>query len=209
MKRFLTLLTLPALLAGCTAQGSVTGSLPGAGTTGTTSTTGATGTTAAGGSQPGAGKGSGVPISTTGSTRCHTADLSLSIGGGDGAAGSTITNLVFTNRSGRRCTIYGYPGVSWVSGDSGTQINDPFARDGNILKAITLAPGGQAHSSLATHDVGLYSASACKPVQVRGLRVYPPDEKAAVFVSAPQTACSATGVNLGRVRPIASGPADA
>jgi hypothetical protein len=46
---------------------------------------------------------------------------------------------------------------------------------------------------------------ACKPVPVRGCRVYPPDETAAVFVSAPQKACSVKNRGVGQVQPIAAG----
>jgi hypothetical protein len=42
-------------------------------------------------------------------------------------------------------------------------------------------------------------------VAIRGFRVYPPDETAAVFVSQPQQACSVAGHGVGRVQPIASG----
>jgi hypothetical protein len=205
MKRFLSLLTLPALLAGCTAHADVTASPPAASTT----TTANAGAGAGTGPEPGTTTKSTVPIGTAASSRCHTADLSVKIGSGEGAAGTTFENLVFTNKSGHRCTLYGYPGVSWVTGDSGKQVNDPFVRDGGTVKTIALAPGGAAHAVLATHDVGFFSAAQCKPVPVRGFRVYPPDETAAVFVSASRTVCSAKGVNVGRVRPIASGSADA
>jgi hypothetical protein len=45
-------------------------------------------------------------------------------------------------------------------------------------------------------------ADACDPVAVRGFRVYPPDETTSVFVSQPQTACSAKGKGVGGVAPI-------
>jgi len=202
MKRFLTLVTLPVLLAGCSAQGSVTATQP-------TANAGTPATTAATGSQPGAtADGSAVPIGTTATNRCHSADLSVTLGSSDGAAGGSYQTLIFTNKSGKQCTLYGYPGVSWVTGDSGTQVNSPFVREGGAAAAVALAPGGAAHTVLGTHDVGTVDAAKCKPVSARGLRIFPPDEKAAIFVSAPQTVCSATGVNLGQVKPISSGAAD-
>jgi hypothetical protein len=42
-------------------------------------------------------------------------------------------------------------------------------------------------------------------VSVRGLRVYPPDETAAVFVALPSKECSAKGVNVDTVWAISSG----
>ncbi len=37
---------------------------------------------------------------------------------------------------------------------------------------------------------------------MRGLRVYPPDETAAVFVDAPMKACADEGKGLGQVKPL-------
>ncbi|MFI5913054.1 hypothetical protein [Dactylosporangium sp. NPDC051541] len=45
----------------------------------------------------------------------------------------------------------------------------------------------------------------CKPVEVRGYRVFLPDETAADFAPAPQTVCSADGVGRAQVGPVISG----
>ena len=205
MKRFLPLLAVPAfLIAGCSAgtntaspSPSTTASTPSAAASapgGTTPTTSAPVGTSGGGQG-----GSGTP-------RCHTGDLSLKMGLGDAAAGTYHNNLVFTNKSGHKCTLYGYPGVSWVTGNNGAQVNDPFERNAGTKKTITLSPGGQAHAVLITHAAPNFPTDKCKPVDVRGYRVYPPDETASIFVSSPQEECSIKGVNLGQVRPIESGP---
>ncbi|NMO52621.1 DUF4232 domain-containing protein [Actinoplanes sp. TBRC 11911] len=139
--------------------------------------------------------------------RCHTADLSLTLGRGSAAAGTQHQFLVFTNKSGQPCTLYGYPGVSWVAGDQGTQVNDPFQRiDPDHRTHLTLAPGQQANAVLVTHTAENYPAATCKPVPVRGFRVYPPDETAAVFVAQASTACSVHGVGLAQVQPLTAGP---
>jgi hypothetical protein len=207
MKRFLPLLAVPAfLLAACSAGNGTTASpAPGATTatasapsdTTTTTSTPAAGSTTTSGSSSGQGAAS--------STRCHTADLSLKFSAGDGAAGTYHQNLIFTNKSGHKCTLYGYPGVSWVTGTNGTQVNDPFQRNSGTKKTITLASGGHAHAVVITHAAGNYPADKCKPVSSRGYRIYPPDETASIFVSQPGTECSAKGVNLGQVLPIESG----
>jgi hypothetical protein len=141
-------------------------------------------------------------------SRCHSSDLSLKIGTGGAGAGTYHTNLVLTDKSTHSCTLYGYPGVSWVAGDNGTQVNDPFERESGTKKTITLKPGGVAHVVLVTHSALAYPTEKCKPVQVRGLRIYPPDETASIFLSRPTTECSAKGVNLGQVEPAASGPGE-
>ncbi|MBU2664116.1 DUF4232 domain-containing protein [Actinoplanes bogorensis] len=136
--------------------------------------------------------------------RCHTADLSITPGEGGAAAGTHSVNLVFTNKTSKTCSLYGYPGVSWVTGDNGTQVNSAFAREsGDSGKAtITLRAGGKAYALLLWPYYANYDSAQCKPVEVRGYRIYPPDETAAVFVSDPQTVCSAKGVGAGRVHPV-------
>jgi len=95
--------------------------------------------------------------------------------------------------------------VSWVAGNDGHQVNVPFARTDAAKSTITLAAGAVAHATLATHDVGFFDAAQCKPVGVRGFRIYPPDETKSVFVALATKACSANGVNKGTVSPVAKG----
>ena len=206
MKRLLPFLAMPVLLlTGCSSGDKTTATPPPHATTTTATTT--TATTATGGPSPSrGGTSSSQSTAANGTARCHTGDLSVKTGASDGAAGTYHTDLVFTDKSGHKCTLYGYPGVSWVAGDNGTQVNDPFARGSGTKKTVTLAPGGQAHAVLVTHAALNFPAATCKPVDVRGYRVYPPDETASIFVSAPGKQCSAKGVNLGQVLPIASGP---
>ncbi|MET0423541.1 MAG: DUF4232 domain-containing protein, partial [Actinoplanes sp.] len=71
---------------------------------------------------------------------------------------------------------------------------------------VQLAPGKTAHAVLVLHAAENYDEDTCKPLKARGFRVYPPDETAAVFVAAPQTVCSAGGVNTAQVQPMAAGP---
>ena len=150
-----------------------------------------------------------VPVSNGGKpapSRCHTKDLALRTGEGEGAAGTEYLALIFTNKSSRTCTLYGYPGVSWVAGDHGTQVGDPFQRGGTHKKVtVTLKPGRAAHTNLQMPNAANYDPAKCKPVTVRGLRVYPPDETAAVFVKLPSTECSVKGVNIDTVWAISAG----
>ncbi|GAA2329915.1 DUF4232 domain-containing protein [Dactylosporangium salmoneum] len=141
------------------------------------------------------------------STRCHTSDLKISAQGapGGGAAGSEYTWLVFTNVSTRPCSLYGFPGVSWVTAASGQQVNDPTARMTELKPArIVLAPQGVAHAVVRHGHPGAFEPD-CHAVSVAGFRVYPPDETAAVFVPWPATACSAKGINVGAVSPVTAG----
>ncbi|MEU4240734.1 DUF4232 domain-containing protein [Actinoplanes sp. NPDC026619] len=214
MRKVLLLLAAPALLAaGCSSSSpsadptttATTASTPSASTS-LGSAPGATaGSSATAAPQPSATR-SDTPVS--GLPRCHTADLAVKLGRGEGAAGTQYISLVFTNKSDHKCTVYGYPGVSFVAGDAGTQINNGFTRENSAKVKVPLAPGAVAHATIAGHDVGFFDASKCKPVSVRGYRVYPPDETASIFVAAPGKACSAAGVDQWRVRAIAEGASE-
>jgi hypothetical protein len=206
----LTAVPLAVLLAGCSSGGNSsaapTPSAPAASTpaAGSTESTGDAPTTTP--ATPAGTSGNGTGGAT--STRCHTADLKVTAASdeGGGAAGTNYEALVFTNAGRRTCTIYGYPGVSYVAGDQGTQINDPFQRtDATNKKTISLKPGAAAHATIGIPNYQNYPAADCKPTDVRGFRVYPPDETAAVFVSQPMKACTVPGKGIGLVFPVASG----
>lgn len=141
------------------------------------------------------------------SQRCHTGELKVTAQAapGGGAAGSEYVWLVFTNVSAGTCTLYGYPGVSWVTGPSGQQVNDPTGRMTNVTPArVVLAPQASGHAVVHHAQPGVYEP-ACHAVDVAGFRVYPPDETASVFVPWAAHACSTTGVNIGAVSPILPG----
>jgi hypothetical protein len=138
-------------------------------------------------------------------SRCRTGDIRVTLmaAPGGGAMGSLYTWLVFTNTSAKACTLSGFPGVSYVTGASGQQVNDPATRSGTPSK-VTLTPRQAAHAQLQTGHPEAYP-DTCKPVQVAGYRVYLPDETAAVFVAAPMQQCSTKGVNATTVNPIVPG----
>jgi len=121
---------------------------------------------------------------------CKVADLKLSLGGGDAAAGTVYRQLRFTNKGSRTCTIQGFPGVSYVAGDDGHQVGPAAFRDGAKGKAISLTPGKTVFAPVGFVQVRNYDPAVCKPTSVRGLRVYPPHEYNSMFVSAPGTGCA-------------------
>ena len=62
---------------------------------------------------------------------------------------------MLTNTSKRACTLYGYPGVSFVTGVGGSQVGKPATKNPAVPKAVvTLAPGAKADVLLAIHDAG-------------------------------------------------------
>jgi hypothetical protein len=138
-----------------------------------------------------------VPASTTtaGPTLCATAALTLSISGASGAAGSTYESLDLQNTGSVTCTLNGYPGVSYVTGSSGSQVGAPAARDTSSTPTlVTLAPGATASAQLRLIDPYNFDQSTCQITPVLGFRVYPPGQTTAGFVAAAGNACASTSV---------------
>lgn len=95
------------------------------------------------------------------------------------------TGLQLKNTGSSPCTLYGYPGVSWVAGSNGKQVGPGATRTGDNgapEKTVTVAPGALASAPIDIVNASVIPKSECDPVPVRGLRVYPPGEKAALFI---------------------------
>jgi hypothetical protein len=116
------------------------------------------------------------------------------------SAGSAYYPIDFTNSSGDACTLFGFPGVSFVSHPSGSEVGQPADRNSSAAGAtVTLPPGGHAHAILQVVDAGNYSAPDCHPVTVHWLRVYPPGQTAPLYTAFKSQACSASlPAKLGR-----------
>jgi hypothetical protein len=139
--------------------------------------------------------------------RCHHGEIQLTAQAapGGGAAGSQYVWIVLSTTSSRTCTLYGYPGVSWVTGDDGRQVNQPAERDTSTAPQRVELPTGQAaHAQVRSHQPGNFP-DTCRPADVRGYRVYLPDETAADFVAFPLSVCSADGVGRAEVGPVVAG----
>jgi len=179
----LSMLSWPAALAAlacCGLAACGTTAAPGAGTTHTVTVQPSSGPAAAGGTTPTTAPASEAPA---GPGTCLASNLKGTLGTSQGAAGTIYTDLVLTNTSTASCTLYGYPGVSFVTGAGGSEIGAPANRNSiSPVTTVTLAPGGQANVLIALTDVGVYPASQCNPVPVSWLRVYPPGDYGSVYV---------------------------
>jgi hypothetical protein len=205
------LLVVPLLSAGLLAAGCAASSSTSAGSSASTGATGASsssssspatsassGAASSGAASPGASS-SATSSGTTGTTAvssgvpaCTSAHLAVSLGGGAGAGMSqNHTGLQLRNTGSSACTLYGYPGVSWVRGATGIQTGAAATRQADpngTEKVVTLAPGALASAPLDIVDAAVIPPSECKPVAVRGLRIYPPGQKAALFLPQPTAA---------------------
>jgi uncharacterized protein DUF4232 len=213
------LVATSALVAAC---GSGPGPGPGPGSAPGSSqpapTTTVTVTASAGGSAaPTRAPGSSSPTASGGAggaglAACRTAALLISLDGNQagGSAGSAYYPLNFTNTSAKACELYGYPGVSFVAAPAGAgqQIGAAAQRSRTFGKvAVRLAPGGTAHAWLQVTVAGHYPASTCQPVTAHWLRVYPPGETQAGYVSHSFSACSSARPVLLTVLPVRAGQA--
>ncbi|MFW8622463.1 DUF4232 domain-containing protein [Corynebacterium glutamicum] len=114
--------------------------------------------------------------------QCTTSELNISTGTQQGAAGSVLIDLNFTNAGSTDCTLHGFPGVSFVGMDNGTQIGAPAVREGDAFPAVTLGPGENTIAALKISRAENYDSDACSLQPVDGLRVYPPGETASEYL---------------------------
>jgi len=135
---------------------------------------------------------SGAQAAAAAIPQCRTADLAVSLSPPEGAAGSVYRALVFTNKGQRSCQLRGFPGVSYAGAGDGNQVGPAAQRAGELGAAVPIAPGGTASAQLQLVNVANYDAGVCRPTPVRGLRVYPPGETAALVVPTTGTGCAGT-----------------
>jgi hypothetical protein len=167
-----------------------------------TTTTPATGLAGTGpaSTQPTSPAAPAVPVATTapaapaGPGPCQPAALKPSLGPGQGAAGTFYRVIVLTNVSASPCTLYGYPGVSFVTGQGGSVIGAPASRNPLIPDTlITLQPGQAASALTGIADTGALPAAACKPGSASLLQIYPPGDRGAVFLTYSAQVCTRPG----------------
>jgi Domain of unknown function (DUF4232) len=138
--------------------------------------------------------GSAATGTTASTPRCATSQLVVWLDTqGNGAAGSITYDVEFTNLSGHRCTLFGYPGVSAVN-LAGSQLGSAASRDrARAARRVTLRNGGTATALVRIVDAGNFPSSSCRPVTAAGLRIFPPNQTAAKVIPFPFGACSRSG----------------
>ncbi|MDH6622328.1 hypothetical protein M2271_000115 [Streptomyces sp. LBL] len=106
-------------------------------------------------------------------SRCHTSELSASVGRNNPGAGQENFPIVLTNRSGRTCTVRGYPGAAFLDA-SGKQLGPDPQRSSGPPVTVRLAPGRSAWAGLSFANPEVSGAHAASPAS---LLVTPPDER--------------------------------
>ena len=136
---------------------------------------------------------SAISPAVVGAQACPNGSLKVTQGLGQGYAGGVYEVIDFTNTSGSTCTLYGYPGVSLVSGPPYVQIGLAAKRQATAttpVKLITLAPGDVANALLQIVDALNYPTATCSPAAATDLQVYPPGQTAAVYLPNQSEACA-------------------
>jgi hypothetical protein len=181
------LIAVCAFLAAC-------GSLAGQGTAPAQSVTSNPGSASAGSTSTPATAATGTAVSSTpaapaGAPGCLASGLQAQLGASQGTAGTIYQVIVLTNTSASSCTLYGYPGVSFVNGQGGSQVGAPATKNPAVKAAqLTLAPGGKANALLAVHDAGAYPD--CRLTSVDWLRIYPPGDFGSLYVQYKAQTCA-------------------
>jgi len=151
---------------------------------------GSTTTVTAPAAQPGT-PSAGTPSPAAQPGPCSTAALRVTLGSKEGAgAGHFYRTLDFTNISGTSCTLYGYPGVSFVTAIGGSQIGAAAGRSPASKRLIVLEPGKKAHALLDLLDVLNFPPSQCAATTAHWIKVYPPNQFSATYVPWTAMVCS-------------------
>lgn len=130
---------------------------------------------------------------------CATSNLTGVLGRNlqGGSAGHTHYILTLVNK-GASCTLQGWPGTSLV-GTSGNQLGAAASFVTSSPHAtVTLAPNADATADISVAQAGDYGSS-CTQSPAKGFRIYPPGQKAALFVDGTGfglVACTQTSISL-------------
>jgi len=135
-----------------------------------------------------------APTATTAAAACTTAALQVKVSTSQGsaAAGSSYFPIDFTNVSGSPCTLFGYPGVSFVTRAMGSQIGAAATRNSSAAATtVTLAPHAVAHATIQVAVAANFPPAACHMVTAHWLKIYPPGQRAAIVTAFTTPTCSA------------------
>ena len=142
--------------------------------------------------------------SAPGTPACATSALQVKLGSSDGYAGGVYVVINFTNTSGSTCTLFGYPGVSLVTGPPYKQIGLAAKRSTSTSKKlVTLAAGATANAQLQIVDALNFPSASCGPTKATALKIYPPNQTEPVYLPNTSTGCSKPVqiLYIGTVRP--------
>ena len=141
--------------------------------------------------------------SAPGTSACVTSALQVKLGSSNGYAGGVYVLIDFTNTSGSTCTLFGYPGVSLVTGPPYKQIGLAAKRTSTPKKLVTLAAGATANAQLQIVDALNFPSANCGPAKATALKIYPPNQTEPVYLPNTSSGCTKPVqiLYIGTVRP--------
>jgi len=142
--------------------------------------------------------------SAAGTPACATSALQVKLGSSDGYAGGVYVIIDSTNTSGSSCTLFGYPGVSLVTGPPYKQIGLAAKRSTSTpKKLVTLAAGATASAQLQIVDALNFPSATCGPTKATALKIYPPNQTEPVYLPNTSSGCTKPVqiMYIGAVRP--------
>lgn len=125
----------------------------------------------------------GVPTSsavgTRRSPRCRSSQLTVTLGRGGVAAGTSYQQIDFRNVGAATCTLYGYPSLIFLShalhaGRPAKSLNVT----GDTVQVVSVAPGQTAHASMGVETAMNFPTTTCRPATTTKIRIALPGEPA-------------------------------
>ncbi|MBI1379224.1 MAG: DUF4232 domain-containing protein [Frankiales bacterium] len=138
-------------------------------------------------------------------TACRASEVSLALGAGGAAAGTSYRSVVATVKDGGSCTLAGYPAVT-VADAAGQVVGSPALHDPVAPSKSAVVGPGLASFLLGLADTANYDPAACAPVPVTTLRVALAGDPTVITLALPAgtLTCSHDVSALGA--PITAGP---
>lgn len=137
---------------------------------------------------------------------CQVSQLSVRLGVGGAAAGTSYQQIDFRNVGTTTCVLSGYPTVVFLD-PAGQPVGQPAAPMnllGTPIGPVELAAGQVGHASLGVATAQNYPAATCKPATTSTIRVSVPGDSATTTIHDRETVCS-TGPTSTLITPFRPG----
>jgi Domain of unknown function (DUF4232) len=135
--------------------------------------------------------GVGAVASATSVPSCRPAQMAVSRGMSNGAAGTIYYSIIFTDTAGS-CAIWGVPAIQPVTGARHTALGPPAANAsmGQMPVRHVVRKGGSVYVAYGVVETGNYPAASCKAKKATGVLVSLSPFVRSTFVRLPISVCT-------------------